>query len=142
LTDAREIWAREQAAIAPVTVEDWVAAVLQEDREELTRARLERPSVRLLPYFDSYLLGHKEREHLVSLERRPNIYRPQGRIAPAVLVDGRAGAVWTHTRKGSRLSVTVSPFEPLSPPIIDGIRGEARDLGRFLGAPDVDIEIG
>jgi hypothetical protein len=142
LTDAREIWAREQAAIAPVTVEDWVAAVLQEDREELTRARLERPSVRLLAYFDSYLLGHKERSHLVSLERRPNIYRPQGWIAPVVLVDGRASAVWTHSRQGSRLSVTVSPFEPLSPAITDGIRGEARDLGRFLGAPDVDIEIG
>ena len=49
-------------------------------------ATFKRPLVRLVPYFDSYLLGHKERAHLVSLQHRPSIYRPQGRInSPAAL---------------------------------------------------------
>ena len=142
LTDAREIWAREQANVAPVDVEGWAAAVLRVDLNELAQAKFERPLVRLLPYFDSYLLGHKEREHLVSLQQRTKVYRPQGWIAPVVVVDGRARAVWAHTRQGNRLSVKVSKFEPLSRHITAGIREEACDLGRFLGAPNVDIQIG
>lgn len=142
LTDAREIWAREQAAIAPVTVEGWPAAVLQEDLDALAHATFERPLVRLVPYFDSYLLGHKERAHLVSSQHRPSIYRPQGWIAPVVLVDGRASAVWAQSRQGDRLDVKVAAFEPLSQRIIAGIHEEVRELGRFLAAPNVEVEIG
>jgi hypothetical protein len=142
LTDARAIWAREHASIAPVTVEGWAAAVLGEDLDELAQAAFERPPVRLLPYFDSYLLGHKEREHLVSVQHRSNIYRPQGWIAPVVLVDGRASGVWAQARQGKHLSVNVSAFEPLSRRITAGIYEEARDLGRFLEVPNVDIQLG
>jgi uncharacterized protein YcaQ len=141
LTDARKIWVREQANIVPVNVEGWPAAVLREDLDALAHATFERPLVRVLPYFDSYLLGHKEREHLVSVQYRPNVYRPQGWIAPVVLVDGRASAIWAQTRHGKRLNVKVSTFEPLSRRITASIQEETRDLGRFLGAPNVDIEI-
>ncbi len=106
------------------------------------QAKFERPLVRLLPYFDVYLLGHKEREHLAAMEHRPKIYRPQGWITPVVLVDGRAVAVWEHAREGKRLRVKVVKFGSLSRRIIAGIREEARDLGRFLEIPEVDVQIG
>jgi uncharacterized protein YcaQ len=142
LTDAREIWAREQADFAPVNVEGWTAAVLRKDLDKLAQAEFERPLIRLLPYFDSYLLGHKEREHLMTVEHRPKVYRAQGWIAPVVLVDGRAAAVWEHAREGNRLRVKVAKFGSISRRIIAGIREEARDLGRFLGTPNVDVQIG
>ena len=105
------------------------------------QAKFERPLVRLLPYFDTFLLGHKEREHLVSMEHRPKVYRAQGWIAPVVLVDGRVAAVWEHAREGNRLHVRVTKFRPISRRIIAGIREEARDLGRFLEFPNVDVQI-
>jgi hypothetical protein len=142
LTEAREIWARQQADFAPVNVQGWDAAVLREDLDELAQAGFERPLVRLLPYFDSFLLGHKEREHLVAMKHRPNVYRAQGWIAPVVLVDGRASAVWEHVREGNRLHVKVTKFGPLSRRIAAGIREEARDLARFLGTSNVDVQIG
>lgn len=142
LTDAREIWAREQAGFASVKVEGWAASVLRTDLDELTQAKLERPLIRLLPYFDSFLLGHKEREHLVDIEHQPKVYRPQGWIVPVVLVDGRVTAVWKHVQKGNRLRIEVAKFGALSPHITAGIREEARDLGRFLGTPNVDVQIG
>lgn len=141
LTDAREIWARQQSDFAPVNVEGWEASVLRKDLDQLAQADYEHPLVRLLPYFDSYLLGHREREHLAATEHRANIYRPQGWIAPVVLVDGRAAAVWEHVRKGDRLTIKVRKFGSLSRRVIAGIREEARDLGRFLGAPKVDLQI-
>ena len=142
LTDAREIWAREQAGFAPVNVEGWSAAVLREDLDDLAQAEFERPLVRLLPYFDSFLLGHKERDHLVDARHRPKVYRAQGWIAPVVLVDGRAAAVWEHAREGDRLRVQVAMFGSISRGVAAGIREEARDLGRFLGIPTVDVQIG
>jgi len=141
LTEARRIWAHEQESLAPANVKGWGAAVLKEDLDELAQAEMQRPLVRLLPYFDSYLLGHKERGHLVSLERRPNIYRPQGWIAPVVLVDGRVAAVWEYARKGDRLALQVTGFGPISRKISARIREEAVDLGRFLGASNVDVHM-
>jgi hypothetical protein len=141
LTEAREIWAREQADFALVNVEGWAAAVLREDLDELSQAEFERPLIRLLPYFDSFLLGHKEREHLVAVKHRPKVYRAQGWIAPVVLVDGRAAAVWEHARERNRLRVKVAKFGSLSRRITARIQEEARDLGRFLGTPNVDVQI-
>lgn len=141
LTGAREIWAREQAGFATVNVQGWEASVLRGDLDELEQAAFERPHVRLLPYFDSYMLGHREREHLMGVEHRGHVYRPQGWISPVVLVDGRAAAVWTHARDGDRLRVNVTKFIPLSRPVIAGLREQAQDLGRFLGAAKVDVRI-
>lgn len=141
LTDAREIWARAEADIAPVHVDGWRAAVLRDDLDELKGAGSERSPVRLLPYFDSFLLGHKERGHLVAVRDRKRVYRAQGWVAPVVLVNGRAAGVWAHTRDGNRLRVRVTKFASLSRRIMTGIREEARDLGRFLGVPNVDVQI-
>jgi uncharacterized protein YcaQ len=141
LTDARQIWAREQVDFASVKVEGWTASVLQTDLDQLTQARVEHPLISLLPYFDSFLLGHKSREHLVDKEHHPNVYRPQGWIAPVVLMDGHVVAVWKHVQAGDGLRVEVVKFEPLSQGITTRIWEEAQDLGRFLGAPDVDLRI-
>jgi len=142
LSDAREIWRREEANFATVNVEGWEATILRKDLDELAQAELDHPLVRLLPYFDSFLLGHKEREHLMAIQHQPKVYRPQGWVAPVVLVDGRLAAVWEHAREGNRLRVNVTKFGSLARGVIAGIREEARDLGRFLGIPNVDIQIG
>jgi hypothetical protein len=139
--EAREIWRGEQAGFASVNIQGWTAEVLQEDLEELARAEFETPLVRLLPYFDTFLLGHRERDHLVAMGQRPKVYRPQGWIAPVVLVDGRVVAVWEHARERDRLRVKVAKFGPISRPVAAGIREEAHDLGRFLGIPNVDVQI-
>jgi hypothetical protein len=141
LTDARAIWAREQSGLAAVNVEGWAAEVLREDIQELAQARFEQPVLRMLPYFDTFLLGHKERDHVVAREHQPLVYRAQGWITPVVLIDGRAAAVWEYAREGDRLRVKVTAFGPLSQGIAEGIQAEAVDLARFLGAGSLDLQI-
>ena len=140
-TEARQIWASEQADFASVNINGWTAEVLRKDLKVLAKAKFERPLVRLLPYFDTFLLGHKEREHLMAAKHRPNVYRPQGWIAPVVLLDGRAAGVWQHSREGNRIVVQVKKFEKLSRLVATGIREEAQDLGRFLGVQNVDVQM-
>ena len=141
LTEARAVWARVQSGFAPVEVEGWRAEILREDLEELAGTRFEPPLVRLLPYFDTYLLGHKERDHLVDTEHQPRVYRPQGWVAPVVLVDGRALGVWKHAQEGDRLQVEVEKFGSLPQRVTVVIHEEAKDLGRFLGNPNVEVQI-
>lgn len=141
LREARDIWAREQSSLAPVSVEGWKAEILREDLKDLAQASFEQPVIRLLPYFDTFLLGHKERDHLVTMEQRPSVYRAQGWIAPVVLVNGRVIGVWETTMEKDHLRVQVTKFGSIPSIIAAGIREETRDLGRFLGASITDTRI-
>jgi hypothetical protein len=81
------------------------------------------PVVRLLPAFDTYLLGYRERA--VAPEHARRVWPGGGWIRPVVLVDGRAAGTWR--RHGG--VVEVEPFEPGLP----SLDGELEHLGRFLG---------
>lgn len=141
LGEARAIWAREAAGIARVEVEGWTAEMLREDLDELARAGVEQAPVRLLPFFDTFLIGHRQREHLAERQQHGLIYKPQGWIAPVVLVEGRAVGVWEQRVKGQSLQVKVSGFGPISPDILDGIRAEAQSLSWFLGASSAEVQV-
>jgi hypothetical protein len=141
LREAGSIWARAEEELAAVEVEGAEGSVLSANLDELLRARLERPHVRLLPYFDSYLLGHRERRHLVADEHRHRVSRAQGWIAPVLLVDGRVLGVWRHRRERGRLAVEVTPLGRLTRPVVAGIRAEAEELRRFLGADDLQVTL-
>ncbi|HVN15788.1 MAG TPA: winged helix DNA-binding domain-containing protein [Anaerolineales bacterium] len=141
LTDARGIWARQQADIVPVDVDGWNAEVLRDDLDELTQAKFDQTHVRLLPYFDTFLLGHEERTHLIAREHHARVYRAQGWIAPVVLVNGRVVAVWEQTRERDCIHIKVKKFGSISRRVVVGIREEAQDLARFLGASDMKVQI-
>jgi Winged helix DNA-binding domain len=141
LSDAREIWAREEDAFVPVDVEGWPASILRRDLPELEEATIDRPNVRILPYFDSFLMGHMGRGHLVEPANHRKVYRNQGWVAPVLLVNGRVQGVWNHVQKGERLSVRVDAFGRLTKPISSAIKDESREFGRFLGCPRVDLRL-
>ena len=133
---AREIWSRLEGEMSPVAVGGRTAWVLRRDLSALRRAKLDRPTVRLLPYFDSFLLGHKGRDHLVDAAHYKRIYRPAGWVYPGVLVDGRVAGEWSYERRGKRLQVRVRPYLPLGEGTKDGVRSEAEDVARFLEASE------
>jgi hypothetical protein len=88
--------------------------------------------VRLLPAFDEYLVGWKDRQPIASASRWKTIQRGGGWLHPVVLVDGRAMGTWSSERTTDGLRVDVSPFEALGPTLRRHIDEEARDIGRFL----------
>jgi hypothetical protein len=141
LSDARVIWKRQEAKLASVSVEGWAAAIFRDDLRRLRAARSKPLPVRLLPYFDSYLLGHRAREHLVALRHHKTVYSKAGWIAPVVLVDGRVAGVWAHARERDRLVVRVTRFGAVSARTAAGIREEAERLAGFLGGGDAHVQI-
>jgi len=141
MREARDIWARKQSGLASVDVQGWKAEILREDLEDLTQARFEPPLIRLLAYFDTFLLGHKEREHLVTLEHQSRVYRPQGWIAPVLLINGRVNGIWKYALEKNHLRVQVTKFKPISRQASAAILEEGRDLARFLNATDINVQI-
>jgi Winged helix DNA-binding domain len=94
-----------------------------------------RPSVRLLPAFDTYLLGYRDRDLAVPAALQKRLQRGGGWLHPAVVVDGRAVAAWSLRRIRSRGEILVEPMQAVRAGVRAGIEAECDDIGRFLDLP-------
>ncbi len=109
------------------------AWALAADLDELREAQPEGV-VRLLPAFDAYVVAApRDVPAVLPAQRRAQVYRPQGWLSPAIVVDGRIAGVWRHERTGSALRVEVEPFGTPARALRDGVRAEAERLAAFLG---------
>ena len=142
MKDAKDIWSKEAENMVEVDIEGTKASILESDLPELEKVKIEDPVVRLVPYFDSFLLGHKSHLNIVDEKNRKKIYRNQGWVSPVLLVDGRAQGVWSHVQKKNGLEVKITPFSKLSTQVSERVKEEASDLGRFLGCENVKTIIG
>lgn len=91
------------------------------------------PIVRLLPRFDTYLLGYQKRDLSVPPQHAKRVNAGGGMIHPTVMVDGRVVGTWKSTCKRNYLDVGVEPFDELAPEVHAGLEAEVADLARFLG---------
>jgi hypothetical protein len=97
--------------------------------------------VRLLPAFDEYLMGWKDRDLVAPAAHRSQINRGGGWLHPVVLADGRAVGTWRTTPTADHVLVQVRPFAELSPAVRRKIREEAADIAAFLGTP-IEVSFG
>jgi hypothetical protein len=134
---AHAIWKRSEQELVAVNVGGRIAWILRDDLPTLERAKIKRPLVRLLPFFDSFLLGHKDKGHLVERKHHQRVYRPQGWLSPVVLVDGSVKGIWKSEKKANRLSIRVEPFGTVSSEVRDRVEEEGEALGKFLEADSV-----
>jgi pimeloyl-ACP methyl ester carboxylesterase len=116
-----------------VSVDGAPGWMLSRDLSTLAGSVLDRRAPRLLPAFDTFLLAHATKEHLVDPRHYKRVYRNQAWISPVVLLGGRVVGVWfpKTTHKTSTLDVQL--FERSSTSIRRAIEAEADALGRFLG---------
>ncbi len=142
MKDAKDIWSKEAENIVEVDIQGTKASTLESDLPELESAKIDEPVVRLVPYFDSFLLGHKSHLNIVDERNRKKVYRPQGWVSPVVLVDGRAMGVWSHAQKKNDLEVKIIPFSKLPSQVTERAKEEALDLGRFLDCSSVKTMFG
>jgi hypothetical protein len=86
---------------------------------------------RLLPPFDPYLLGWRERAVVVPAEHERRIYPGGGILRAAAVVDGLAVGTWSARREAGQLRLAVQPFEALGPGVSRKLEAEAADVARF-----------
>ncbi len=72
--------------------------------------------IRLLPYFDAYVVAGQPRERLYPGGAGSRALTPAGQAGnyPVLLVDGMVGGVWHQRRSGRKLAITVEPLRELT----------------------------
>ena len=133
-------WSALARELTPVSVEGVRLDLLTADLDAMQRANVES-SIRLLPAFDPYILGHASRDHLFERVFAPRVSRTAGWISAVVLVNGTVVGTWTHTVAAKNLRINVEPFRRLSSAVKTGIRLRADELAESLGAPKAEVKI-
>jgi hypothetical protein len=134
LSDATPIKERVGDEILEVKVEDKACLALRDDLEVLQNAAapdVEEAGVRMLPSFDCYMLGHRDKSHIVDQAYYKLVYRKAGWLSPVVLVKGRARGTWNSRKKGNRLHITIQLFDKIPKDARKQVEEEAADLARF-----------
>ena len=149
---AQRVWEPEEAlhevarryahAYAPVGLQQfrkWIAAKVEVDVPDVALEQSQASSVRLLPEYDPYVMGFREREQLVPPEaveqvkahRKGRYEGPAG--TPFLLVDGLAAGIWRRRKTAKRIELTVEPARKLTRAEHGGVEAEAERIGAFLG---------
>jgi hypothetical protein len=133
-TDARRLFESLRDELEEVEVEGWRAVAL---RATVATMREAGPAtaVSLVPLFDAYTFGFgRHLEPILAGEREDEVFRPQGWISAAVVVDGRIRGTWNQKAAGGVTSIRVRLFSAPAARVRKGIAAEADRMGAFLGS--------
>jgi hypothetical protein len=133
LAEARSGWQSISPQLIEVQCGKSTAWIPKPQRKGFARSVTRRPLVRLLPAYDTYLLGTRDRDLVVSASDAKRLFPGGGLLRPAVLLDGRAVGRWGVQRRRAAIEVWVEPFDRLRPEVVGALEIEAEDIGRFLG---------
>ena len=96
----------------------------------------ESPSVDLLPAFDEYLLGYRDRDAVLDPAHAQAICPgSNGMFMPMIVIDGRIEGTWKRTLRARSVVVTPEPFRRLTAKEKNALNESAERYGRFVGLP-------
>lgn len=90
-------------------------------------------TVRLVPAYDSYLLGYQDRELILASYAEKDVYRGGGLLRPAILIDGYIVGSWEIKRYRRRIEVKINALREIVEPVQNQINIEVQKIGEFLG---------
>jgi hypothetical protein len=90
--------------------------------------------IRLLPYFDPYVVAGQPRERLFPGTAAARGLSPSGQAGnyPVMLVDGVVGGVWHQRRSGRQVAITVEPLRGLTATQRRQLADEAELVGEVM----------
>lgn len=99
------------------------------------------PAVHLLPPFDEYLVGYKDRGAALDAAHSRQVIGINGLFNPSLVVDGRVAALWKRTLGRQGATLTLTALRPLRKADRPALTRAAKRYGEFIGLP-VTLEAG
>ncbi len=128
--------------LVAVDIEDTPAWLPKERLSWIEASDRESQFVRLLPIFDTVLLGYQNRDWILPPQLAAHVVPGGGWVFPAVLVDRGIAGTWKSAKTKGGLRVAVTLFQDLTAAERSGIKREAENIARFLGFDsNVDLQI-
>jgi hypothetical protein len=132
MTTVNPIWERNSTQLAEVTFHEKSHWIRHQDLDELLTTSLESRPLRLLPHFDIFLLGHKNKRHLVDEPNYKQVFKKAAWIAPVLLCNGKVIGIWKQKRTTKKITVTIEPFISLTKFQVEDIEAETYRLGDYF----------
>ena len=92
-----------------------------------------RKSVHLLPPFDEYLVGYRDRSAAVDPAFNRAVIAINGLVNASIVVDGRIVGLWRRSLGKDRVDITLISFRSLNKGERAAIEIVAKRYGRFIG---------
>lgn len=97
----------------------------------------------LLPGFDEYVLGYRDRSAMLAPEHADTIVPGgNGMFRATVVLDGEVAGTWSRRTGARDVSVDVAPFAPLPADAATALTQQAERYARFLRRPLRSCSIG
>jgi hypothetical protein len=99
-----------------------------------------QPTAFLLPGFDEYMLGYKDRSPALAQEYTSKIVPGNnGMFIATIVVNGQVAGTWKKVARKNGITITLSPFKPLTPSTLQQLELAAKKYGDFMGTPATAI---
>ena len=130
---AKRLFKSMEDELVPVDVEGYNGWITKADCDALWSVTQDS-QVRLLPNFDSYVIGFRPRDLLVRGDAASLVFRPQGWISPVLLVDGRIVGTWERSARNGNNGLKIRLFERLTSSHKEALRDEIRAMSDYFGS--------
>jgi hypothetical protein len=95
----------------------------------------ESSGAHLLPAFDEYTVGYRDRGAVLDPAHAKQVNLGGGMLNPVIVIDGRVVGTWKRALTRTAVTVTLAPFDGLNPTIHGAVAAAASRYGAFLGLP-------
>jgi hypothetical protein len=99
---------------------------------EIPPAEADAPNAHLLPAYDEYLIGYKDRSASVEPVHLPRVQMANG-LGATVILAGRVIGTWRRNVRQSGITIEAAPFAPWSEADTELVAHAAERYGAFFG---------
>jgi hypothetical protein len=100
--------------------------------------KIKTPSTYLLPAFDEYLVGYKDRSAAFDTKYTREVLTVNGIFSPSLIINGKVEGTWRRTITKNEVLIQVISFKTLNQLQKTGIAKAAKEYGRFL---NMDVKL-
>ena len=95
----------------------------------------------LLPAFDEFFIGYKDRSASIPVAENSKLFSNNGIFWPSLITNGRASGSWKRKITGRHLNINIDLFTSPSTISMRNLKLQAARFGRFIGK-EPKLEIG
>lgn len=96
-------------------------------------AEEEPPAMHLLPAYDEFLVGYKDRSAMAGHGKWRSLVLKNGIITPTIVIDGHIAGTWKKTVKNGSVRIVPTPFTPFRRGEAEAFSAAAQRYAEFLG---------
>ncbi len=96
----------------------------------------------LLPKFDSYIMGYKNRQRLIATKHEKEVYlSKRAEVCSTILLKGDIIGTWKYKEETSKITIDITPFDTIDEHYIVTIKDQAEKMAQFIGEGHQEITI-